>query len=79
MEELRALVLAINPRLSATDLDSLNDLQVLERVRNSLIVDEQGRKINDGEAVQMRAFLDRLIKKYRAKPRLHLVMPTTHG
>lgn len=71
MEELRALVLANNPRLTATELDSLTDLQVLERVRNSIIVDDQGRQSDDLEVDQMRARLDRLIKKYRSKPRLH--------
>ncbi|MGE8170727.1 hypothetical protein ACQKO7_21325 [Pseudomonas putida] len=71
MEELRALVLANNPRLSAADLESLTDLQILERVRNSLIVDAQGRQIDESEVDQMRAHLDRLIKKYRAKSRLH--------
>lgn len=71
MEELRALVLANNPRLTAAELDSLTDLQVLERVRNSIIVDDQGGQSNDSEAAQMRARQDRLIKKYRSKPRLH--------
>ena len=71
MEELRALLLASNPRLTAAELDSLTDLQVLERVRNSIIVDDQGRQSNDSEVVQMRARLDRLIKKNRSKPRLH--------
>ncbi|WOB60627.1 MULTISPECIES: hypothetical protein [Pseudomonas] len=71
MEELRALVLANNPRLTETELDSLTDLQVLERVRNSIIVDNQGRQSDDLEVDQMRARLDRLIKKYRSKPRLH--------
>ncbi|MNP02747.1 hypothetical protein D3C76_946080 [compost metagenome] len=71
MEELRALVLANNPRLTAADLDVLTDLQLLERVRNSIILDEQGRQIDERESAQMRAFLDRLIKKYRSKPILH--------
>lgn len=61
MEELRALVLANKPRLTAVELDSLTDLQVLERLRNSIIVDDQGRQSNGSEVVQMRARLDRLI------------------
>ena len=40
MEELRALVLANNPQLNAAELDALSDLQVLERVKNSIIVDD---------------------------------------
>lgn len=71
MEELRALVLANNPLLTSAELDTLTDLQVLERVRNSFIVDDQGRQTNDWEVVQMRARLDHLIKKYRSKPHLH--------
>lgn len=71
MEELRALVLANNPQLTSAELDKLTDLQVLERVRNSFIVDDQGRPGNDWEIVRMRARLDRLIKKYRSKSHLH--------
>lgn len=71
MEELRALVLANNAKLTAADLDALTDLQLLERVRNSIILDEQGRQIDERESAQMRAFLDRLIKKCRSKPTLH--------
>lgn len=71
MEELRALVLANNPHLTSAELEKLTDLQVLERVRNSFIVDEPGRPSNDWEVVQMRARLDSLIKKYRAKSHLH--------
>ena len=71
MEELRTLVLPNNPKLTAADLDVLTDLQLLERVRNSIILDEQGRQIDERESAQMRAFLDRLIKKYRSKPILH--------
>lgn len=71
MEELRTLVLANNPQLTSADLDKLTDLQVLERVRNSFILDDQGRPGNDWEVVQMRARLDRLIEKYRSKPHPH--------
>lgn len=71
MEELRALVLANNPQLTSAELDKLTDNQVLERVRNSFIVDDQDRPGNDWEVVQMRACLDRLIKKYRSKSHLH--------
>lgn len=71
MEELRALVLANNPHITSAELEKLTDLQVLERLRNSFIVDDPGRPSNDWEVVQMRARLDNLIKKYRAKPHLH--------
>ncbi|WP_410952547.1 hypothetical protein [Pseudomonas sp. S1(2024)] len=49
MEELRALVLANNPHLTSAELEKLTDLQVLERVRNSFIVDDPGRSSNEWE------------------------------
>ncbi|HDS1714619.1 hypothetical protein HMH05_20075 [Pseudomonas sp. SbB1] len=58
VEELRALVLANNPQLNAAELDALTDLQVLERVRNSIIVDDRPGQIRDLELEQVLAFLD---------------------
>lgn len=71
MEELRAIVLANNPQLSAAELAALTDLQVLERVRNSIIVDDRPGRTSDLELEQVRAFLDYLIQKHRAKQTLH--------
>ncbi|PVZ43912.1 hypothetical protein [Pseudomonas sp. CC120222-01a] len=71
MEELRAIVLANNPKLSAAELDALTDLQVLERVRNSIIVDDRPGRTRDLELEQVRAFLDYLIQKQRSKQTLH--------
>lgn len=70
MEELRALVLANNPQLTVAELDALTDLQVLERVRNSIIVDDRPGRTRDLELEQVRAFLDYLIKKHRSKQTL---------
>ncbi|MCI1036947.1 hypothetical protein [Pseudomonas putida] len=69
VEELRALVLANNPQLNAAELDALTDLQVLERVKNS-IVDDRPRRTRDLELEQVLAFLDYLIKKHCSKQTL---------
>ncbi|MFG0499909.1 hypothetical protein ACF8MH_21660 [Pseudomonas sp. YQ_13] len=70
MEELRALVLANNPQLNAAELDALTDLQVLEQVRNAIIVDDRSGRTRDLELEQVFAFLDYLIKKHRSKQTL---------
>jgi hypothetical protein len=67
MEELRALVLVNNPSVTAAELETLTDLQVLELVRNSIMWDEREGPKNELELQEMRAFLDHLIQEHRSK------------
>jgi hypothetical protein len=71
MKELRALVLANNPRMTTAKLDSLTDIQVLVLVRNSIVWDDRAGEKDEHELEQMRAFLDHLIKKQRSKTPPH--------
>jgi hypothetical protein len=71
MKELRALVLANNPRMTTAELDSLTDIQVLVLVRNSIVWDDRAGEKNEHELEQMRTFLDHLIKKQSSKPPQH--------
>ncbi|WP_223546771.1 hypothetical protein [Pseudomonas sp. A-B-19] len=71
MKELRALVLANNPRMTTAELDSLTDIQVLVLVRNSIVWDDRAGEKNEHELEQMRTFLDHLIKKQSSKPSQH--------